>query len=101
MPRRRGPASGALPGLVIAVILGAGAAGLPAAVHADGSAQQAKPPADDADLMEFLGSIGSVDERWIDYLARTDPATVAPAAKPPAPSGGDSSGGESDGSQKK
>lgn len=101
MPRRRRPKSSAFPSLLIASILGAGAAALPVAVEADGPAQQAKQPADDADLMEFLGGIGSADERWIDYLARTDPAKVAQAAKPPASSGGDSSSGGSDGSQKK
>jgi len=101
MPRRRRSKSSVLPGLLALSILGAGAAALPVAVEADGPARQAKQPADDADLMEFLGSIGSADERWIDYLARTDPTKVAPAAKPPASSGADSSGGGSDGSQKK
>lgn len=98
MPRARRPAGG-FTRLLIASLLGAAA--LPAAVHADGQPKQAQQPQDDADLMEFLGSIGSADERWIDYLARTDPATVASAAKPPAPSGGDSSDGGSGGSQKK
>lgn len=41
----------------------------------------AKDPPGDGGLLEFLGGIGSEDTRWIDYLASTDPAKVAPAPK--------------------
>jgi hypothetical protein len=99
MPRRRRPARCGLSWLVIASALGAAA--LPAVVAAGGSSQQAKQPSDDCDLMEFLGGIGSEDQRWIDYLAKTDPAKVASPTKPPAPPGGGGSDGDSGGSQKK
>ncbi|MGB6449717.1 MAG: hypothetical protein WBE92_03095 [Steroidobacteraceae bacterium] len=99
MPRRRRPASCGLSWLVIASVLGTAA--LPPVVAAGGSSQQAKPPADDCDLMEFLGGIGSADQRWIDYLAKTDPAKVASPTKLPPPPGGDGSDGSSGGSQKK
>ncbi len=67
-----------------------------AAVHA---AARAAPPTVDGDLLEFLGSVDSVDEHWHDYLARTDiekvaqhaahPPPVAPSAPPPKdPPGG-------------
>ncbi len=99
MPRRRRPASWGLSSLVIASMLGAAA--LPAVVAAGGSSQQTQPSADDCDLLEFLGGIGSEDQRWIDYLAKTDPTTVASTTKPATPSGGDGTDGGSDGSQKK
>lgn len=99
MPRGRRAATRGLSWLLFASMLGAAA--LPAAVCADGQAKQAKHPQDDADLMEFLGSIGSADERWIDYLKRTDPEKVASTAKPPASSAGGSSDGASGGGQKK
>jgi hypothetical protein len=38
------------------------------------------PPPDD-DLLEFLGSVDQGDDDWIDYLAQTDPATVAKTPK--------------------
>lgn len=98
MPRRRRTASCGLFGVMIASLLGAMA--LPAGVHADGQAKQAPPPQDDADLMEFLGGIGSADGRWIDYLKSTDPTKVASPPKQPSPAG-DSSDSDSDGGQKK
>lgn len=99
MPRRRRSASCGLSWLVIAPMLGAAA--VPAVVAAGDSSQQVKPSADDADLMEFLGSIGSEDQRWIDYLAKTDPAKVASTSKPPTPPAGGGADGSSGGSQKK
>lgn len=57
-------------------------------VHADTGhatsqkpAQSAQSSDDDAALMEFLGGIGSEDDAWIDYLAKTDPTKVASQAK--------------------
>jgi len=58
-------------------------------VHADSgqTASQNHAPAaksasdDDAALMEFLGGIGSEDDAWIDYLARTDPTKIAAQPK--------------------
>lgn len=49
--------------------------------------QNAQSTDDDAALMEFLGGIGSEDDAWIDYLARTDPTKVASQPKK-APSNG-------------
>jgi hypothetical protein len=46
--------------------------------HAQGAQ---KSSSDDAALMEFLGGIGSEDDAWIDYLARTDPTKVAAQPK--------------------
>jgi hypothetical protein len=63
----------------------------PAGAHADepnnaGAAKVAKrtpdPPAD-ADLLEYLGSVDSEEQGWIDYLARTDIAQVVKAKKSP------------------
>ncbi len=101
MPRERRTASCGLSWLLIASVLGAVA--LPGVVCADGQAKQAPPPQDDADLMEFLGGIGSADGRWIDYLASTDPAKVASPPKQAPPSGDSSasSDGDPDGGQKK
>jgi len=45
------------------------------------SSQNAQSSNDDAALMEFLGGIGSEDDEWIDYLARTDPTQVAGGPK--------------------
>lgn len=69
------------------------AVGLVTAAHADdpkppatkpastpAPANAKKPPAapqPDDDLLEFLGSVDQGDDDWIDYLAQTDPATVA------------------------
>jgi len=46
----------------------------------------------DAELIEFLGTVDSEDEDWIDFLTQTDIAKVAkratpssPAAKPASP----------------
>ncbi len=38
-------------------------------------AEPATPP--DEDLIEFLGSIGSEDEDWLNYLAQSDPQKLA------------------------
>jgi hypothetical protein len=78
------------PALCIALALAASAL-LPAAALADdansaGAAKVAKrapdPPAD-ADLLEYLGSVDSEEQGWIDYLARTDIAQVVKAKKSP------------------
>lgn len=50
----------------------------PSGKHVQRSSQS---PDDDAALMEFLGGIGSEDDQWIDYLARTDPTKVASRPK--------------------
>jgi len=49
-----------------------------------GTKPAAPPPTDDTDLFEFLGTIGSVNEDWLEYLARTDPTKVASAPRRPA-----------------
>jgi hypothetical protein len=69
------------------LLLGAAVLAPAARVHADpghstsqnqaSDAKSAKSASDDAALMEFLGGIGSEDDAWIDYLARTDPTKVA------------------------
>jgi hypothetical protein len=38
----------------------------------------------DEDLLEFLGTIDSEDEDWIDYLTQTDIEKVAARKRPPA-----------------
>ena len=44
----------------------------------------AAAPAVDADLLEFLGSVGSEESDWSDFLEHTDlDRIVKPAAKPP------------------
>ena len=69
------------------------------------SSQNSQSSNDDAALMEFLGGIGSEDDEWIDYLARTDPTQVTGGPKqvrtagnkpadPPHASSDSSSGGE-------
>ena len=40
-------------------------------------------PALDEDLLEFLGTIDSEDEDWIDYLTQTDIDKVAARKRPP------------------
>jgi hypothetical protein len=61
---------------VLAVVVG-----LVTTAHADDPKPPAtKPPAappPDDELLEFLGSVDQGDDDWIDYLAQTDPATVA------------------------
>lgn len=44
-------------------------------------AESSRSSDDDAALIEFLGGIGSEDDEWIDYLARTDPTKVASQPK--------------------
>jgi len=60
--------------------------GLLSAAHADEpkkvpAAKPAPAPQPDEDLLEFLGSVDQGDDDWIDYLAQTDPATVAKSPK--------------------
>jgi hypothetical protein len=59
----------------------------------DPPGKQAKNQTDDADLMEFLGGIGSEDENLVKFLGRTDPRKVAAASVPksPAPTSAQSS----------
>jgi hypothetical protein len=63
--------------------------------------KQAGKQTDDADLMEFLGGIGSEDENLINFLGRADPKKVAAASVPkrPPPTSGQSSSADP-GSQK-
>jgi hypothetical protein len=49
-------------------------------------AKSAPDPAD-ADFIEFLGSVDSEDEGWLNYLSHTDPTKVAAAKKPPSSDG--------------
>jgi hypothetical protein len=58
------------------------AAGLLCSAHAE-DPKPAPPPASEVDdeLLEFLGSVDQGDEDWMDYLAQTDPATVAKSPK--------------------
>lgn len=97
--------------ITAALLLGAAVIAPAASVRADSgqtpSADRApsSQSADDGALIEFLGGIGSEDDEWIDYLARTDPTQVASrpkqvrtaGSKPPDPphaSSDSSSGGE-------
>jgi hypothetical protein len=80
--------------ITAALLLGAAVFAPAAGVHADcgdiarqKQAQSAPSADDDAALMEFLGGIGSEDDAWINYLARTDPTKVAAQPKH-APSAG-------------
>lgn len=50
------------------------------------SAESAAEAPLDEELLEFLGSVDSGDEDWMDYLAATDIAKVAKAAPPRAAS---------------
>jgi len=63
-----------------------------AAARADEPQQPQSPPPSpppDADLIEFLGSIGSEDEDWLNYLAQTAPHKApTPPPSPPPPNGG-------------
>ena len=74
--------------ITAALLLGAAVLAPAVRVHADSGqntsqnhAPSAKSATDDAALMEFLGGIGSEDEAWIDYLARTDPTKIAAQPK--------------------
>jgi hypothetical protein len=73
--------------ITAALFLGAAVLLTATGVRADGqtasqsSTQGTKSADDDAALMEFLGGIGSEDDAWIDYLARTDPTKVASQPK--------------------
>jgi hypothetical protein len=46
-------------------------------------AKRAPDPPADADLLEYLGSVDSEEQGWIDYLARTDITQVVKAKKSP------------------
>jgi hypothetical protein len=78
------------PALCIALALAAFAL-LPTAALADDAnsaaaakvAKRAPDPPADADLLEYLGSVDSEEQGWIDYLARTDIAQVVKAKKSP------------------
>ena len=77
--------------VVAAIVLACGA---PCVLHADdkradsSSSSSSSTPADDSDLFEYLGSVGSDDAAWLSYLARTDPNKVARAPRAPPASGG-------------
>jgi len=43
------------------------------------------PEPADAEFLEFLGSVGSDDDGWINYLSQTDPAAAARVAAAKAP----------------
>jgi len=58
---------------------------IPAALRAD-QPPPAPPPADDLDVIEFLGSVGSDDSEWLKYLAQTDP-TAATGTHTSGPAG--------------
>lgn len=73
--------------IAAALLLGAAVFAPAVQVHADPGQTTSKNQAkgvqstnDDAALMEFLGGIGSEDDAWIDYLARTDPTKIAAQA---------------------
>jgi hypothetical protein len=57
---------------------------------ADEPARKPPPEPADAEFLEFLGSIGSDDDGWINFLSQTDPAAAArvAAAKTPPPANG-------------
>jgi hypothetical protein len=65
---------------------------LPLGAPAAEPPQKSPPPAKtapedtalDEDLLEFLGTIDSEDEDWIDYLTQTDIEKVAARKRPPA-----------------
>ncbi|HTW39204.1 MAG TPA: hypothetical protein VMD49_11605 [Steroidobacteraceae bacterium] len=79
--------------LVVGSLLGFSALE-PAVLRADDApGKQTRSQTDDADLMEFLGGIGSEDENLIKFLGRTDPRKVAAASVPkrPPPTGAQSS----------
>jgi hypothetical protein len=82
-------------------LAGALALAVPTLRADDPPGKQASKQTDDADLMEFLGGIGSEDENLINFLGRADPRKVAAASvpKPPPPSSGQSSSADP-GSQK-
>ena len=58
---------------------------MPAAALADdpsnakGAKKAPEPAAADGDLLEYLGSVDSEGQEWMEYLAQTD---IAPATKP-------------------
>ena len=61
---------------------------MPAVAPADDAnaakvAKRAPDPPADADLLEYLGSVDSEEQDWIDYLAHTDIAQVVKAKKSP------------------
>ena len=108
MPPARRTAHKEISWLLIGVLLGVfgllATVLLPTLVRADDS--PGKPPrsqsnTDDADLMEFLGGIGSEDENLIKFLGRTDPRKIAAASAPkPSPPTSAQSSSADPGSQK-
>ena len=69
-------------------MLGAGVA-LPVAALADDAPKKLSDPPD-PEFLEFLGSVGSDDEDWLNYLAKSDAAearrvAAAKASSPPPP----------------
>jgi hypothetical protein len=85
----------------VGVLLGVLALASPTLRADDPTNKPPAKPADDADLMEFLGGIGAEDENLIDFLGRTDPRKIAAASEPkhPPPASGQSSSADP-GSQK-
>jgi hypothetical protein len=101
MPPRRRIAHKGIWWLTAGVLAGALALAAPTLRAGDPPDKQPGKPADDADLMEFLGGIGSEDENLINFLGRTDPRKIAAVSVPkqPPPTSGQSSSTDS-GSQK-
>ena len=79
-----------LTGVLAFCLLGAGAA-LPGVPLADDAAKSPPPEPADVELLEFLGSVGSEDQAWKNYVAQTDAAKaskVAAAKTTPPANGG-------------
>jgi len=103
MPPKRRTAYKGVSWLAAGVLLGALALACPV-LRADDPPdnKQAGKQNDEADLMEFLGGIGSEDENLINFLGRTDPRKIAAASvpkRPPPTTSGQSSSADP-GSQK-
>jgi hypothetical protein len=45
---------------------------------------ESAPEIADADLLEYLGSVDTEGQEWMEYLAYTDIAQLAKAKKPPS-----------------
>jgi hypothetical protein len=102
MPPRRRTAHKGVSWLLVGSLLGVSTLQPVTSRADDPPAKQNKKPADDADLMEFLGGIGGEDENWINFLGRNDPRKVAAANAPKSPpTSGTESSGSDPGSQKK
>jgi hypothetical protein len=101
MPPRRRTAHKGVSWLTASVLAGALALASAVLRADDPPNKQPSKPADDADLMEFLGGIGSEDENLINFLGRTDPRKIVAASVPkrPPPTSGQSSSADP-GSQK-